>query len=246
MIRNLIISFFFLTSVGFAQTEQKWFEVAQALKSENNSKKEQAIKWLKSEGSLNSQIISALDIDEYIEEAFLVSRVLKRGELYPNILKYADKKPSGRSISTLLEMSEYDYEKKFPTLINDLIGKRWKTIDAPSKVATLDSILSLGLILPIDKINSLLLENSDQLRILSIRIAGANLNINHESLYAEIIKKALSLSPYQLRVEALYAIEDLDDKKIKKQFTKTLELCMSDKNEIVKGLCTKLNESEVK
>lgn len=246
MIRLLIILYLSLSSITFVQSKEQWFDVTRLIKSENISDKEKAIKWLLDEKNITTELINSLEKNIHASEALLVCKTLKRGDLYPNILQHVERYPSGRAIMALVEMSSFDKEKKLPKLIHFFATKKWEKLDARSKVATLSSVLKLGLILPFDKLkNILLLEESDQLKIASTQIAGSLFRSSNDVAYAEIIKTALHLKPYQLRVEALYAIEDLDDNRIKNIFGEELKKCINDENVDVRMLCKNINEIKI-
>ncbi len=240
---SFIFTIFFtslLLNMKTQASDASWVSTVHNVKSENEQDSAAAIKALEEDQSLDQKVIEALKEERFVSEALRISSFLKRPSLFGPVLNYAQKNPTGHAITAAMSLRQFDESGKLPLFITELSTSRWSSLSSTSKLVTLFAISELDLSLSLGQMKRNLEDSSDQVRIVTTRVAGKQFFKKQEKKYAEVIKVALHSSPYQLRLEALNAVKKLP-RTVHKNFYHEIHKCLSDPRIEVKNLCSEIS-----
>ncbi len=236
MILHLI--FISLLSIELlADPASQWPELAKQLKTEDDSQKNLIILELKKIKNLEKIITDSIEAEKNINEALIVAKDLKMTSTFSSVLKLSKKDLKPQYVFTLLALKEEATEKQLVSFLENTLNTQWSSFDDINKISILEVASSLRMNISPIFLSHLLSEKSDQIRIIATRLAGEALQTTHDKSYSEVLKRAFSSTPHQLRQEALYAIQDLSTRD-QKMFRRELESCKKDSNLLFREICS--------
>lgn len=234
---NKFSAFFIIITLSLtALAKTSWEESAIKLSADPEIRA-QGIKELKAISNLSEQLRSDFAIKK--ELALDVIRALKMTEFLPRLLEVTEATtPSDlkwQVVETATGLSEAKDEKK----LTEVFSKKLEAKKLPDAtlLALLMGLQKYNYPLSEKKLLILLEHPSYEIRIASLQVA-ANLAKIHPK-YNLVLKKAITLSPYQLRLQAYEAYSaDLTSAQLdKNEINKSCEI---EKNSDVKVMCLKI------
>ncbi len=230
-----------LNSVDIAvPSDSSWTNFAVRLTGESDQVRLNSIRKLKSIPQLHTILEKALSgPDKYL--AMDVISALKLKEFLPALIQHSTIDENGAfhlAMNTLIDSQNSD--DMFQLYSDRLVKEEGLSVIA--RVVILDTLSRSGILLPENKLRKLMLELPFEGQSAVLSHARSGLMKRHLKGYLEIVQLALASSFFQLRIQALFLIQELSGP-LQKSLERQLIPCLSDPQKEVRALCQKVSLS---
>ena len=234
---NKFNAFLIMISISLSSFAKTTWEESAVKLSGDPEVRAQGLKELKAIDNLSEQLRANFAVKK--ELVLDVIRALKMQEFLPRLLEMTETTtPSDlkwQVVETATGLSEVKDERK----LTEIYAKKIETKKLPDAtlLALLTGLQKYRYPISEKKLISLLEHSSFEIRLAAVQIA-ADL-AKEQPKYNLVLKKAITLSPYQLRLQA-YATYSEDTALAKLHKKEINKACQTEKNSDVKELCSKI------
>lgn len=221
-----------------AEHAPRFLQYVQGLSSESESAQFEAMQGLQKIPDLDSELRDSLNTRDR-SKALKVIRTLNRTALTDAVLTISKKKPETDCLLTLRVLYNPQTSEKIAQFCEDQLTAITISTSPGGTLSCLEILAEAKKPLPLKRAEILLNDKSYEVRIATASYAGKMITTGNQEDYLGIISKALTLSPYQLRLEALDVVEKFSSKQTK-SIEPSLKACSNDLNSDVQAQCRKL------
>ncbi len=216
-----------------------WVRLARHV-GENEKSHATAIRELKKIKDLDTILVKALETPERFHSLDVIA-ALKKTELIPQLLERVSADEDGFLVLTLNSLLNAETKNLIlNTYLEKLKPERQVIHSAAAIVAMLEPLDRAGLMLPKETLASLFDHSYPEVRSSALSYVRAMILKGKRTDYQAYVLKALSSSPYQLRLQALALVEELGRLEKPIDLSSVHALCEKDKNAHVRTRCAEV------
>lgn len=211
-----------------------WAQEALRLTGESDLARDKALKNLRSIPKIKKILAAQLKTSKKAL-ALDVIAALEYREFVPDLLKLAEFDNTGAFYLTINSL----LNAKNAPLVIETYRARLSTISYPvAHVVILDTLGAMGASLPDKQIAQFLKNKSFEVRSSALDYVRSMLLRHNRRSYAPLLLEAFKDQPFQLRMQAVYAVSELDKEKFSEVKSNVKALCLNDLYQEVRDMCT--------
>lgn len=241
----LLIIASFHTSAEAAGSSYHWTALARHVGQTERSR-DAAIRELRKIKNLDQTLLKSIGTSQK-PLALDVITALELTHLVPELLKKIDSDKDGFLVLTLNSLlSEKNKTSVIDRYLELLKPTRQSESSAPALVAMLEPLGRLGVSLSLESVEKLFEHSYPEVRSAALYYVRMMTLMKLDRSYLKFINKALSLSPYQVRLQALYVLDEMATKSEYKGALKPAALkerCKAEKKKFVREHCLKIADN---
>ncbi len=227
------LSFMAVISLSGFSHKNEWPQLAVRLTGEADQVRKKAISELRDLPQLEAVLRKELSGERKFLAIDVIS-ALKLEVLLPDLLKFSEKDESGFFYNAINALMDGENRTELLTLYRARIGN--DSTPAAAKVALLDTLSRLQIPLGAPLLKKLVLQDpSADVRSAALHYVRQFL-LKKDMEFFPLVALALHSDPFQLRIQAMYLISELNPK-WRSFVLRELEECMEDDNSEVREAC---------